>query len=155
MGDKPAVLVSACLMGVRCRYDGGGKRMDGLERLMAACNAIPVCPEQLGGLPTPRTPSERAGERVLNREGLEVTGAFLRGAEQACALAKLYGARLALLKARSPSCGPDGVYDGSFTGRVIPGQGVTAGALAAMGVYVTSEEQLDALLARLSKENDK
>ncbi len=152
MIDKPALLVSACLMGVDCRYDGGGKRLEGLDLLMAACRVVPVCPEQLGGLPTPRVPSERAGRRVLNREGADVTLAFLRGAEQACRLARLYGARLALLKARSPSCGQGEVYDGSFTGRLVPGQGVTAQALADMGVAVYNEEQIDALLARIAKE---
>ena len=145
MSEKPRMLVSACLLGVSCRYDGGGKALDGLERLMERYELIPVCPEQLGGLPTPRTPSERRGGRVVSRDGADVTDAFRRGADQACRLAGLYGAKLALLKARSPSCGSGTVYDGSFTGRTVPGSGVAAEALAAMGVMVYSEENLSSL----------
>ena len=155
MSKKPALLVSACLMGVQCRYDGGGMRLEGLERLMDLCAVIPVCPEQLGGLPTPRTPSERVGDRVMSREGRDMTDAFSRGARQACVLASLYGARLALLKTRSPSCGAGTIYDGSFTGRVVPGSGVTAQALAEMGVAVYTEENIETLFELLIKENAK
>ena len=154
MRDKPVLLASACLLGVRCRYDGGGTRLDALARLMPVCHIVPVCPEQLGGLPTPRTPSERVGARVLAKDGADVTDAFRRGADAACHLARLYGARLALMKARSPSCGAGTIYDGSFSGRVAPGDGVTGEALKAMGVDVYTEDDLDALLARLSKENE-
>ena len=145
MADKPRMLVSACLLGVRCRYDGGGKALSELAPLMDRFELIPVCPEQLGGLSTPRTPAERRGGRVFDREGLDVTGAFAHGADQACHLARLYGARLALLKARSPSCGSGTIYDGSFTGATVPGDGVAAEALKAMGVRVYSEEDLAAL----------
>lgn len=133
------MLISACLIGVECRYDGGGQLLPGLDELMARYQLIPVCPEQLGGLPTPRTPSERRDGRVVTRDGADVTEAFRRGAAQACRIARLYGARLALLKARSPSCGHGEIYDGSFTGRRVPGSGVTAEALAAMGITVYSE----------------
>lgn len=145
MAQKPRMLVSACLLGVSCRYDGGGKALDGFERLMEDYELIPVCPEQLGGLPTPRTPSERRGDRVVSRDGMDVTDAFYRGAEQACRIAGLYGAKLAILKARSPSCGSGTIYDGSFSGRTVPGDGVTAEALKAMGVTVYSEESLSSL----------
>ena len=145
MADKPRMLISACLLGVRCRYDGGEKPLSGLGPLMDRFELIPVCPEQLGGLSTPRTPAERRGRRVVDREGLDVTDAFALGADQACHLARLYGARLALLKARSPSCGSGAVYDGSFTGVTVPGDGVAAEALKAMGVRVYSEEDLAAL----------
>lgn len=151
--EKPVVLVSACLMGIDCRYDGGGKRLERLDELMARYRVVPVCPEQLGGLPTPRVPSERVGERVLNREGRDVTEAFSRGAAQARRLAVLYGAELALLKARSPSCGVGTIYDGSFTGRLVPGHGVAAEALMSMGVAMYTEENLDALLDHTSKGN--
>ena len=154
MGDRPRILVSACLLGVACRYDGKGQAIPRLNELLAACEAIPVCPEQLGGLPTPRTPSERVGARVLSKNGADVTDAFHRGADAACHLARLYGARLALMKARSPSCGAGTIYDGSFSGRVAPGDGVTGEALKAMGLDVYTEDDLDALLARLSKENE-
>ena len=137
--NRPPMLISACLMGVECRYDGGGQLLPRLDELMARYQLIPVCPEQLGGLPTPRTPSERRDGRVVSKDGADVTEAFRRGAAQACRIARLYGARLALLKARSPSCGHGEIYDGSFTGRRVPGSGVTAEALAAMGITVYSE----------------
>ena len=100
------LLVSACLLGLRCRYDGQSKRMDGLERLLALpVSLVPVCPEVFGGLPTPRMPAERQGERVRALDGRDVTENYRRGAEEALRLAQLLGARTALLKERSPSCG--------------------------------------------------
>ena len=149
MGHRPRVLVSACLLGVRCRYDGKAQPCPGALRLMQEAELIPVCPEQLGGLPTPRVPAERRGDRVVNRAGEDVTEAFLRGAEQACLLAEAFGAKWALLKARSPSCGSGTIYDGSFAGRLVPGSGVAAQALAARGLRVFSEQDADALLAQL------
>jgi uncharacterized protein YbbK (DUF523 family) len=142
------MLVSACLLGVKCRYDGGGQILPALEALMTRYELIPVCPEQLGGLPTPRIPAERQGNRVVNRQGEDVTSAFLRGAEQACRLAQLYDARLALLKARSPSCGCGEIYDGSFSGRRIPGNGIAAERLTAMGVEVYTEADAEALIQK-------
>lgn len=152
MSNRPPMLISACLMGVECRYDGGGQALPNLTALMARYQLIPVCPEQLGGLPTPRTPSERRGDRVVARDGTDVTGAFLRGAAQVCRIAGLYGAKLALMKARSPSCGHGEIYDGSFTGRRIPGSGVTAEALAAMGVAMYSESDLEWMLSGTNDE---
>ena len=149
MGERPRMLVSACLLGVACRYDGRGQAIPRLNELLAACEVIPVCPEQLGGLPTPRTPSERVGEKVLARDGTDVTCAFARGAAEALRLARLTGARLALLKARSPSCGSGEVYDGSFTGRTVPGNGVAAQALVDAGIEVYNEGQFDPLLSKL------
>ena len=149
MGDRPRILVSACLLGVACRYDGRGQAIPRLNELLAACEVIPVCPEQLGGLPTPRTPSERVGEKVLARDGTDVTCAFARGAAEALRLAQLTGARLALLKARSPSCGSGEIYDGSFTGRTVPGNGVAAQALVDAGIEIFNEGQIDRLLSKL------
>ena len=146
MSQRPRMLISACLMGIECRYDGKGQAIRELEALMRLYELIPICPEQLGGLPTPRTPSERLGERVIARDGSDVTQAFCRGAAQACRIARLYGAKLALLKARSPSCGSAEIYDGSFTGRRIPGMGVAAEALSAMGIRVFNEEALHLLI---------
>ena len=151
MPSKPRMLISACLLGVQCRYDGGGQPLAELDRLMDRFELIPICPEQLGGLPTPRVPSERRGNRVVSREGEDVTRAFRRGAEQACRIASLYGARLALLKARSPSCGSGEIYDGSFTGRTAPGSGIAAEALAGMGVAVCSEDKIAQLLNALEE----
>ena len=148
---KPRVLVSLCLLGAACRYDGRGNGVD-LSELMARCELIPVCPEQLGGLPTPRTPAERRGDRVLTRDGRDVTGAFARGAEQAALLAGRYGIRAALLKARSPSCGSGRIYDGTFTGTLVPGAGVTARVLMDMGIRVFDEERIDELIQALDAE---
>ena len=154
MKAKPRALASACLLGVRCRYDGNGQRCPGIEALMDRLELIPVCPEQLGGLPTPRTPSERRGSRVIARDGADVTEAFARGAEEVCRLAEMYGARLAILKQRSPSCGSGVIYDGSFSGRTVAGSGVTAARLRDMGVEVYSEDDLDDLTARLDERED-
>ena len=146
MENRPRMLVSACLLGVECRYDGGGQAIDRVDALMARYELIPVCPEQLGGLPTPRTPAERREGRVVNRDGEDVTDAFGRGAIQACRIAALYGAKLALLKARSPSCGRGRIYDGSFTGRLVPGDGVAARTLMDAGLEVYTENEIDVLL---------
>lgn len=152
MPRRPRILVSACLLGVRCRYDGRAQPCPAALRLADVAELIPICPEQLGGLPTPRIPAERRGDRVVTREGGDVTEAFRRGAEQTCLLAEALGAKYALLKARSPSCGSGGIYDGSFAGRIVQGNGVAAEALAGRGVQVFSEGEIDALLARLRAE---
>lgn len=149
----PVVLISMCLLGIDCRYDGGGNAVAGLDRLRGLCQLVPVCPEQLGGLPTPRTPSERLGNRVVTRDGGDVTSAFERGAEQVCRLVSQFGARYALLKARSPSCGTGEIYDGSFTGRKVAGDGVTAERLRAVGLRLFDETQIEQLIQAL--EGDK
>lgn len=119
--------------------------LDALPRL----RLVPVCPEILGGLPTPRTPSERQGERVVSKTGTDVTAAYRKGAEEALRLARLFGCRKALLKERSPSCGRGQIYDGSFSGRLIPGDGVTARLLEQEGIAVFGESQLQQLLETL------
>ena len=141
---KEKLLVSACLLGETCRYDGKSNLIPAVEALRERFELVPVCPEQLGGLPTPRIPSERVGERVLSREGADVTEAFRLGAERAAALSQ--GAARALLKERSPSCGSRYIYDGTFSGRVVPGMGVAAELLAGKGVAVYSEECVELLL---------
>ena len=125
------LLISACLTGVNCKYDGGNNALppETLAALRTRFELVPVCPEQLGGLPTPRVPSERVGERVLSREGADVTEAFRRGAEETLRIARQNGCRRALLKTNSPSCGSGTIYDGSFTGKLVSGDGVTAEAL--------------------------
>ena len=144
--NRPRILVSACLLGVNCRYSGDGKRIAEAARLMERAELIPVCPEILGGLPTPRPPAERVGDRVMNCEGADVTTAFQRGAEETLRLAELFGANVALLKERSPSCGMGKIYDGSFQGKIVDGSGVTAQLLAAHGIYVCGESRADELL---------
>ena len=145
----PVVLVSACLLGARCRYAGDGKRIDGLDALMRRAQLVPVCPEIYGGLPTPRAPAERRGTRVIARDGTDVTPEFERGAQEALKLAEMFGARFALLKERSPSCGSGEIYDGSFAG--VKGDGVAAALLKAHGVEVYGESRIAELLARLEE----
>lgn len=142
---KEKLLVSACLLGENCKYNGGNNRLPGLEALEARFELIPVCPEQLGGLPTPRPSSERVGDRVLTRTGEDVTEAFRLGAARALAMARAHGVRRALLQERSPSCGSGVVYDGTFSGRLIPGQGVTARLLEEHGIRVYSGDRSKAL----------
>ncbi len=140
---KEALLVSACLLGTNCKYNGGNNALppERLAALEERFRLVPVCPERDGGLPTPRLPSERRGERVVNRAGEDVTEAFRRGAELALETALREGCRLALLKERSPSCGSGRIYDGSFTGTVFPGDGVTAEMLKKSGLTVCSETE--------------
>ena len=141
------ILISACLLGVGCRYDGESKPLMQTVALMERYHLIPICPEQLGGLPTPRDPSERLGGAVVTKQGADVTAQFSRGAAQVLHLARLFGCKIAVLKARSPSCGSGTIYDGSFSGRLTPGDGVTAALLRENGITVYSEEDLDQLLA--------
>lgn len=140
------ILISACLLGARCRYDGGSTRQAWAERLAEHHELVPVCPEQLGGLATPREPAERLGNRVVTRSGADVTAAYRRGAEEAVALAKLLGCQAAVLKERSPSCGRGVIYDGSFSHTRIPGDGVAAELLLQAGIPVYGESQAEELL---------
>lgn len=141
---KP-ILVSACLLGAACKYSGGDNLCPQVAAMAQDHALVPVCPEQLGGLPTPRTPAERQGDRVVTKDGRDVTDAYLRGAQEALKLAKLFGCDTAILKARSPSCGARAIYDGGFTGTVVPGDGVTAELLQASGIRVLTEAELDLL----------
>ncbi|MGH2819894.1 MAG: DUF523 domain-containing protein [Actinomycetota bacterium] len=146
------VLVSACLVGRACRFDGSSLEDDRVGRLVAEGRAVPACPEEDGGLGTPRPPAEiRGGDgrdvlagraRVVTRDGRDVTSAYLTGAERALEAARAAGARTAILKARSPSCGKGCIHDGSFSRRLVPGDGVTVALLEAHGIEVLSEEDL-------------
>lgn len=140
--DKSKIIVSACLAGLNCRYDGAAKLCEKVMALVAEGRAVPVCPEQLGGLPTPRLPAERVGKQVVRSDGVDVTAGFIRGAEEALNLAKLIGARMAILKAKSPSCGSGHIYDGSFTKTLVPGDGVFAALCRQNGIKVKTEEEL-------------
>ena len=142
------ILVSACLLGMDCRYDGTHAYCPALEQLMAEHVLIPVCPERRGGLPTPRVPAERQGERVVTRDGDDVTSAYIAGAQEALRLAKQYDCRYAIFKERSPSCGSGAIYDGSFSSRLIPGDGVAAQLLRKNGVIVLGESQISAHVSR-------
>ena len=137
------IAVSACLLGEACRYDGRSKPCARVQELAAdGHELVPVCPEVAGGLPTPRTPCEIVGDRVLSKDGADRTDAYRRGASEVLRLAGALGCRAALLKARSPACGSGEVYDGSFSGTLTAGDGVAAAALSAAGIAVFGEDRL-------------
>jgi uncharacterized protein YbbK (DUF523 family) len=159
MERKITLLVSACLFGLNTKYDGGNNHCPALAALQEKAVLVPVCPEQLGGLPTPRPPAEiisadgydvLSGQaRVLTDSGEDRTAEYLRGARETRRLAELVSADAALFKARSPSCGNRQIYDGSFTRRLRCGPGVAAALLSAAGLPVFSEEETESLLAWL------
>nr|WP_122012712.1 DUF523 domain-containing protein [Maliibacterium massiliense] len=135
--------ISACLCGCRCRYDGGGyDQYPQLRRLVARGEAIAVCPEVLGGLPTPRTPCERRGARVVDARGVDRTEAYRMGAARAVARACSFGAGAVILKEKSPSCGTYYVYNGRFARKIIQGQGIASERFRAAGFGVYSEMDL-------------
>ena len=135
-------ICSACLLGVKCRYDGKSKFNKKVLELLKTDILIPVCPEQLGGLPTLREPAEQKMERVITKSGEDVTETFVNGAGQVLELAKLFGIKEAILKQRSPSCGCGQIYDGTFTGKIVEGDGVTTALLKKNGIKVITEEDL-------------
>ena len=137
------ILVSACLLGVACRYDGASRPNERVLALAREHTLIPLCPEQLGGLPTPRIPSEYDGQRVLNRAGEDVTEAFRRGALECVRLARLLQADLVILKDKSPSCGVGLRYSGRFDGTLTEGDGVTAEQLKEAGIPLISCTEID------------
>ena len=142
------VLISACLLGFECKYCGGSNKLT--EQQLAALGErfrlIPACPETAGGLPTPRDPSERLGDKVVSNQGRDVTAQYQKGAETALWLARRYDCKAALLKENSPSCGSGQIYDGSFTGKLIPGDGVAAEELKKEGLIVFGESDTDLLI---------
>ena len=136
------LLVSACLLGVCCRYDGQARADERVLSLLSRHTLIPVCPEQLGGLPTPRCPCELRDGRVIARNGADRTAEYRKGAEEALRLYRLSDCGAAVLKARSPSCGAGQVYDGTFTGTLREGNGITADLLIRSGIPVYTEQNL-------------
>ena len=143
---KEKLLVSACLLGRNCKYNGGNNYHPLTEALRERYELVPVCPECMGGLPIPHDPAERVGDKVISRTGTDVTAPFKKGAELALRRAQQTGAKLALLKERSPSCGCGAIYDGTFTGTVVPGSGVAAELLAKNGVTIYGESRIEELL---------
>ena len=135
-------VVSACLAGRNCRYDGKSKPNQVIMELVEQGKALPVCPEELGGLGTPRIEAEQQGDRVVTKEGRDVTEGFKKGANLAYELASQVGSKEAILKARSPSCGCGKVYDGTFTGKLKEGDGVFAKLLKSKGFKILTEEDL-------------
>ena len=141
---KKKAIISACLLGLDCRYDGKNNFIgeEKLQKLREEYELIPVCPEIYGGLTTPRVPSERVGERVLSKTGTDVTAEFSKGASAALQLAGIFGCEAAILKENSPSCGSGTIYDGTFTGVLTAGDGVTAELLKKHGLTVTGESKV-------------
>lgn len=145
------ILISACLCGIHCRYDSKKIFQPEFMELLKNRQVIPVCPEQLGGLSTPRTACEiQNGDgykvldgtaRVINQEGANKTAEFLLGAQETCGIAKKAGIKMAILKSRSPSCGCGKIYNGTFNGELTDGDGVTAALLKSEGITVTTDEE--------------
>ncbi|WP_027339629.1 DUF523 domain-containing protein [Halonatronum saccharophilum] len=142
-------IVSACLAGVRCRYNGEGSNNGIVTKLVEEGRAISVCPEVLGGLEIPRMPCEivnqEGEEKVLTKEGDDFTDKFILGAQKTLEIAKVVGAKVAILKARSPSCGYGQVYNGNFSGKLVEGNGFTAQLLVDNGLKIYTEEELEGL----------
>lgn len=136
------ILVSACLLGVNCRYNGTGISHESVQKLSNSHHLIPVCPEILGGLGIPRLPAEIIDGNVISINREDVTDNYKKGAEETLKLAKLFNCKLAVLKERSPSCGCGTVYDGSFKGILTEGDGVTAALLMENGIKVIGESQV-------------
>lgn len=146
------IIISACLCGVDCKYSGKNNFNEGAYELFKSGEAILVCPEQLGGLPTPRHPAEiidgtaedvlRGKAKVMNNHGEDVTAQFIKGAEETLKIARSAGCTKAVLKAKSPSCGHGRIYNGSFDGTLVKGSGVTARLLLDNGIEVLTEEDI-------------
>ncbi len=140
------ILISACLLGTACRYDGKSKPLKEALDLAEKYHLIPVCAEILGGLPTPRIPCEIVGDKVLNRNGEDKTEKYVKGANEVLKLAQIFGCDTAVLKERSPSCGSGEIYDGSFAGKLCQGDGICAALLKKHGIKVLGETQITELL---------
>ena len=139
------ILISACLLGVACRYDGCKKPLPSsvIEKLQQQYHLIPICPEIMGGLPTPRIPAEiQLNRKVIRADGADVTENYRKGAEEALQLAELFHCKLAILKEKSPSCGMGKIYDGSFSKTLIHADGITAELLKENGIRVIGESEI-------------
>jgi uncharacterized protein YbbK (DUF523 family) len=147
------ILVSACLLGINCKYDGDNNNHEMVREYLKGKEFILVCPEQLGGLSTPRIPCEiKNGDgmdvlsgtcKVENKDGEDTTENFIKGAKEALKIAQLYDCKEAILKECSPSCGSNRIYDGTFSGKKMDGQGVTASILRNEGIHIISEKDLE------------
>lgn len=139
------IIVSACLLGCNCRYKGDNCKNEELLELSKKHTLIPVCPEQMGGLPTPRDPGEIQGEKVISSVGKDITYEYNKGAETALYIAKTTGADVAVLKANSPSCGKGVIYDGTFSGNKTAGDGVTVKLFKENNIKVFTEDEISKL----------
>ena len=146
MEEKEKILISACLVGDNCRYDGKNNLTPKLEALLEKYELVPFCPECEGGLKTPRVPSERKGDKVVTKDNRNVTHQYEKGAELAWNICFFLKIKTAILKENSPSCGVHKIYDGSFSHHLINGVGTTTELLKEKGINVISEEEIDTLL---------
>ncbi len=135
-------IVSACLAGINCDYKGGSRQCPKVIEMIRNGKAIPVCPEQLGGLTTPRTPAEQKADKVITKDGADVTAQFEKGAQEGLKIAKLVNCTGAILKAKSPSCGSGKIYDGTFSKTLIDGDGTFAKLLKENGIEVLIEDEI-------------
>ena len=138
---KEKILISACLIGLNCKYNGGNNENSKLVELMKEKDLVPICPEQLGGLKTPRVSAERKQEKVITKEGVDVTKEYQKGAEEVLKLAKKLNIKKAILKSRSPSCGTEEIYDGTFSHTLTKRDGITAELLRKNGIEVISSDR--------------
>ncbi len=152
---KEKILISACLIGENCRYDGSNKLNKELLKLTKYYDLIPICPEISGGLKTPRHPNEIKDGKVYTSKGRDVTDHFNDGAYWAYMIVKKYNIHLAIMKEGSPSCGVHEIYDGTFTGKKIPGEGITAKKLRSINVKVINEKEALDLVKCLEEKNTK
>ena len=142
------ILISACLVGDKVRYDGHSNYSPLIKDLLEKYELVPFCVEVEGGLGCPRKPSERKGNKVINIDGRDITDKFIEGAKKALMIVDYLGIKIAILKDGSPSCGVTEIHDGNFTNKKIPGKGILTEMLEAKGVTVYSEKQIEELLSK-------
>lgn len=139
---KEKILVSACLAGINCKYNGKNNENEKIIELIKEKDVILICPEQLGGLETPRTPAEIKNNKVINKEGIDVTEEYQTGAQEVLKIAQKFNIKTAILKSKSPSCGKGKIYDGTFSNKLIEGNGITAELLKKHGIKVISSDDI-------------
>ncbi len=143
---KEKILVSACLLGTPCRYDGKSKKCNQIDKLRERFDLVPVCPEVLGGLNTPRLPCEIIEGKAIRSDGKDMTPFYEKGAKASLEIAKKEGCKFAILKEKSPSCGSHFRYDGTFSKKLIKGQGITSRLFSEHNIQIFSEEEIDSIL---------
>lgn len=140
--NKESIIVSACLLGINCKYNGGNNHNPQMDRVLKQYHVIPVCPEQLGGLRTPRPPAEIKNNKVVRQNGEDVTAYFEKGAQETLGIAILFSVKTAILKDKSPSCGKNFIYNGNFEEQLIKGEGITTSLLLENNIRIVSENEL-------------
>lgn len=139
---KEKILVSACLAGINCKYNSKNNENAKIIELIKDKDVILICPEQLGGLKTPRTPAEIRNNKVINKDNIDVTKEYQKGAKEVLALAQKFNIKTAILKSKSPSCGKSKIYDGTFSNNLIEGNGITTELLENNGIKVISSDDI-------------